>query len=431
MNCLKTLLCVAATCMVAATLRAQTYNDSVRTHTWSVYMQGGISGHHGVRSPLFDRSKQMIAPDLNLGMKYNIKPWVRVGANIGYTRMNATDKTILSQSSTQSGYPIGDHIGTLEVRSDRLQNRNKADLLGLDVNADFNILDIWHNRKLQWMNLYAGIGVGYMHGWNRNVQTTSFNETGIAQGDGYYNVYTHAYMESDSFRSQFNALYIPLSLSWEFDVHRRLTLGVIGQYKWIPTKADFSPKGIYSVGVVVRYNFVKSKSKVQQERIDYLNRRIEQAKAACAETTAALQRKAEAETEALKRREKELERQLAECQRSNAEKQPAAVDGAGSTAIYFDHNSDKLSPVNTERLRALAEQLKANDQRQIMLIGSANTVGADGVNRRLSDKRVNAVKKALTDAGIDDTRFKSSLSLGAYNMTADPECRRVIVVALE
>ena len=61
---LKNILGITVVPMATVTLQAQTYNDSVRVRTWSVYMQGGISSYHGVRSELFDNSKRTMAPDL-------------------------------------------------------------------------------------------------------------------------------------------------------------------------------------------------------------------------------------------------------------------------------------------------------------------------------------------------------------------------------
>ena len=40
---MKRLTIVAAVIATATTLQAQTYNDTVRTHTWSIYGQGGVS----------------------------------------------------------------------------------------------------------------------------------------------------------------------------------------------------------------------------------------------------------------------------------------------------------------------------------------------------------------------------------------------------
>lgn len=420
---LKSILGVTAAFMSAVTLQAQTYNDSVRTHTWSVYIQGGAGNHHGVRSELFHNSKRTITPDLNLGVKYNIHPRVRLGVNAGYTMLKSTDKHILSFTTTDNNYLIGDRPGTLEVKSNRLQNRNNTHLFGVDVNADFNILSFWPKRKAQWLNLYAGAGAGYMHGRNKNSQTWAYNETAIAEGDGYSNLYTHAYIKSAEEKKHFNALYIPLSLSLEFDVQRQLTVGVTGQYKYIPTKADFSPKGIYSAGIVIRYNFVKSKSKLQQKHIVDLYSQMEAGRADCANQTAILRRQAEEKTARLQKEADELKRQLEETGRAAAEKEREA-----GAAIYFDNNAWELSAEAREQLQQLVKRLKANPEKQIMLIGSANTVGHPQSNQKLSDKRLNTVKQFLSEQGIGDSRFKSEISLGDRGMTDSSDCRRVLVV---
>lgn len=290
---LKNILGITVVLMATVTLQAQTYNDSVRVRTWSVYMQGGISSYHGVRSELFDNSKRTMAPDLNLGVKYNIQPWVRLGVNAGYTMLKSSGNHSLSITTTDHNFLIGDRTGTLELKSDRLQNLNNTYLAGVDANADFNILEIWPKRKAQWLSLYAGAGVGYMRGWNRNSQTWSYNERATATGDAYFNGYSHSYLKSSEDKKHFNALYIPLSLSLEFDIQRQLTLGVIGQYKCIPTKSDFSPKGIYSAGVVIRYNFVKSKSKLQRKQIADLYSELDASQVDCASAKATLQRQSE------------------------------------------------------------------------------------------------------------------------------------------
>ena len=46
---LKRLTMAVAVLATAATLQAQTYNDTVRTHTWSVYVQGGGTVPHDMR----------------------------------------------------------------------------------------------------------------------------------------------------------------------------------------------------------------------------------------------------------------------------------------------------------------------------------------------------------------------------------------------
>lgn len=421
---LKCILGVTAAFLATVTLQAQTYNDSVRTHTWSVYIQGGASNYHGVRSELFDNSKRTISPDINWGVKYNIKPWVRVGVNAGYTMLKSTGKSILSSTTTDNNFFVGDHPATLEKRADRLQNSNSAYLLGLDANVDFNILQIWPERKAQWINLYAGMGVGYMHGWNRNSQTWSFNEKAVAEGDGYYNVYSHSYMKSSHDKTQFNALYVPLSLSLEFDVMRQLTLGAIGQYKYLPMKKEFSPKGIYSAGIVIRYNFVKSKSKLQHQQIVDLYSQLDTSRSDCNNEKIALQRKAKEDESRLRAQAEDLRRQLEG--KSNV---AVAKEGEACSVVYFENDSWDLSTESTKRLEQLVEQLKANSEMKVLLIGSANAVGRSGRNQKLSDNRLDSVKQFLLNHGISNARFSSEVSLGDRGMAINSDCRRVIIIA--
>ena len=364
-----------------------------------------------------------MAPDLNLGVKYNIQPWVRLGVNAGYTMLKSSGNHSLSITTTDHNFLIGDRTGTLELKSDRLQNLNNTYLAGVDANADFNILEIWPKRKAQWLSLYAGAGVGYMRGWNRNSQTWSYNERATATGDAYFNGYSHSYLKSSEDKKHFNALYIPLSLSLEFDIQRQLTLGVIGQYKCIPTKSDFSPKGIYSAGVVIRYNFVKSKSKLQRKQIADLYSELDASQVDCASAKATLQRQSREEMERLKKEADELKRQIESINST------AAGKGEETSAIiYFENDSWELSSKGGEQLQVLAEKLKTHPEKKIMLISSANTVGHENRNKKLSSNRLNTVKQFLLSQGVSDTQFKTEVSLGDYGMTTSSDCRRVIVI---
>lgn len=46
-----------------------------------------------------------------------------------------------------------------------------------------------------------------------------------------------------------------------------------------------------------------------------------------------------------------------------------------TSLIYFDNNACELSAEANEQLQQLAKQLKANPEKNILLIGSANTMG--------------------------------------------------------
>ena len=104
---IKRLTLAVAVLATAATLQAQTYNDTVRTHTWSVYIQGGGTLYHGMRGMDDIAKRKHIMPFGGVGVKYNIKPWVRLGLNLEYDMLRSLDKGMLS-TTTNRGYEIKD-----------------------------------------------------------------------------------------------------------------------------------------------------------------------------------------------------------------------------------------------------------------------------------------------------------------------------------
>ena len=63
-------------------------------------------------------------------------------------------------------------------------------------------------------------------------------------------------MKSHAFNEHVDAMYIPATLSLEYDLSSRWTAGVFGRYSCLPLNKDLTPKGMYSAGVVLRFNFV-------------------------------------------------------------------------------------------------------------------------------------------------------------------------------
>ena len=154
---IKRLTLAVAVLATAATLQAQTYNDTVRTHTWSVYIQGGGTLYHGMRGMDEIAKRKHIMPFGGVGVKYNIKPWVRLGLNLEYDMLRSLDKGMLS-TTTNKDYEIKDpstgktYPTTLETKMDRFQNRYTMQYAMADLNVDFNIMEFWHNRKAQQLN---------------------------------------------------------------------------------------------------------------------------------------------------------------------------------------------------------------------------------------------------------------------------------------
>lgn len=408
----------------AATLQAQTYNDTVRTHTWSVYIQGGGTLYHGMRGMDEIAKRKHIMPFGGVGVKYNIKPWVRLGLNLEYDMLRSLDKGMLS-TTTNRGYEIKDpstgktYPTTLETKMDRFQNRYTMQYAMADLNVDFNIMEFWHNRKAQQLNLWLGVGVGYLRGWSRNSTTFSYREMAVAKGEGYYNVYTHNYMKSHAFNDHVDAMYIPATLSLEYDLSSRWTAGVFGRYSYLPLNKDLTPKGMYSAGVVLRFNFV---SKVMpSNKARYYRALSEQAEMKAAYEQQLQDRQRENES---------LASQLSASQKDNAELKAMLDDCEKSKKltsydVYFTLNKSNITTQEKIRLRNFIQRLKKQGNYKLTIIGEASSDGPSSKNYKLSEERLNNVVYYLKKQGIEDFSIKLEKAIGDSNDCPKEECRRV------
>lgn len=421
---IKRLTLAVAVLATAATLQAQTYNDTVRTHTWSVYIQGGGTLYHGMRGMDEIAKRKHIMPFGGVGVKYNIKPWVRLGLNLEYDMLRSLDKGMLS-TTTNKDYEIKDpstgktYPTTLETKMDRFQNRFTMQYAMADLNVDFNIMEFWHNRKAQQLNLWLGVGVGYLRGWSRNSTTFSYREMAVAKGEGYYNVYTHNYMKSHAFNEHVDAMYIPATLSLEYDLSSRWTAGVFGRYSYLPLNKDLTPKGMYSAGVVLRFNFV---SKVMPSNKDRYYRALSEQ----AEMKAAYEQQLQDKL----RENESLASQLSASKKDNAELKAMLDDCEKSKKltsydVYFTLNKSNITTQEKIRLRNFIQRLKKQGNYKLTIIGEASSDGPSSKNYKLSEERLNNVVDYLKKRGIQDFSIKLEKAIGDSNDCPKEECRRV------
>ena len=359
-----------------------------------------------------------------VGVKYNIKPWVRLGLNLEYDMLRSLDKGMLS-TTTNRGYEIKDpstgknYPTTLETKMDRFQNRYTMQYAMADLNVDFNIMEFWHNRKAQQLNLWLGVGVGYLRGWSRNSTTFSYREMAVAKGEGYYNVYTHNYMKSHAFNEHVDAMYIPATLSLEYDLSSRWTAGVFGRYSYLPLNKDLTPKGMYSAGVVLRFNFV---SKVMpSNKARYYRALSEQAE---------MKATYEQQLQDKLRENESLASQLSASKKDNAELKAMLDDCEKSKKltsydVYFTLNKSNITTQEKIRLRNFIQRLKEQGNYKLTIIGEASSDGPSSKNYKLSEERLNNVVDYLRKRGIEDFSIKLEKAIGDSNDCPKEECRRV------
>ena len=409
-----------------APLHAQkTYNDTVRTHTWSVYVQGGVGSHTTLRGSTHVDGKKMLAPNAALGVKYNIKPWIRIGLNAGWNMLRQGDQGTLTSTVTNPNFTISGKTGTLTTRSVRLQDRETDHLVGLDLNFDLNFMDIWHHRRAQKFNLWLGAGIGVIKNYGHFNDTWAYDESAVASGSDHMNIYEHEYITSSAECFHALGMYIPLSLSAEWDLAPHWTVGAIGQYKIIPTNKDCLPKSLWSAGVVVRYNFVGHKQGIYswKEKYSQLMDDLSAARMAqenCERSSAELQKmldEANAKARALQNDNDRLRNQP----------KPVAEKVAEGGIVYFSNDSKDLDDNAMATIKKVAEGLKSDSGRNIILVGSANTPGSMSYNKKLSEKRVSSVREALINEGVKESQIKETYAVGEYGMNADEVCRRVII----
>jgi len=75
--------------------------------------------------------------------------------------------------------------------------------------------------------------------------------------------------------------------------------------------------------------------------------------------------------------------------------------------VVFETGKADLKPGAADRLRPLAEYLKANPNVQVRIDGHTDAQGSDDYNLRLSEDRAGSVRAALVAMGVDSARIQA------------------------
>ena len=404
-------------------------NSELRHRTWSVYTQGGLSWATGVWYRNLDakRSYRQSAA-AGGGVDFTIRPWVRVGAEYIWSRYRREQRLSALNAETMPVKAYGNYM----------MNLHNAKL-----GVGLNLMEIWPERRAQWLNIWAGTGAGYTFGRGNeygihfsNTLTQGGQTTPLTGGASISNddaITITGNVRTTNRHERFNAFYIPASLHVEADLCRRLTVGLKGEADWLLNRGDIAPKGYAFALVTLRYNLVPSRARVQRAyyegeisalggRLDALRLEADRSRARADEAEEALRL---AET-----RNADLQGLLSDCEecRARAEAEAVASAAPASHFVQFDHNSTHVGGAEADRLRAFARSVRGE---RLSLVAEASTPGGEDYNVRLSERRLRRVVEILVGEGLPAGDLRPATAIGARNGKPSAEGRRVTITVVK
>ena len=395
-------------------------NNDLRTRTWSIYAQGGLSWATDVWYQNLDAKRSYKqAPAVGGGVDFTIRPWVRVGAEYLWSRYRREQRFSTLDTKTMPIKAYGNYM----------MNLHNAKL-----GVDFNLMELWPRRRAQWLNIWAGTGVGYTFAkgneygiYVSNTKTVDGTTTPFVEGESIGNngsITITGNVQTKNRHEKFNTFYVPASLHIEADVSRRFTIGLKGEIDWLLNRKDIAPKNLVFALATVRYNFVPSRARVQRayyegaiatlnDRVNALQREASEAKADAD--------KAESARRQAEQQNADLQRRLQDCENS---KPTVATAVQPSHFVQFDHNSSYMSRAEADRLKAFARSVKGQ---KLALVAEASTPGTEGYNQSLSEHRLTRVVEALVKEGFALEDLHPTTAIGEQNGKPSAEGRRVTI----
>ncbi len=404
-------------------------NSELRHRTWSFYTQGGLSWATGVWYRNIDakRSYRQSAA-AGGGVDFTIRPWVRVGAEYIWSRYRREQRLSALDAETMPVKAYGNYM----------MNIHNAKL-----GVGLNLMEIWPERRAQWLNIWAGTGAGYTFGRGNeygihfsNTLTQGGQTTPLTGGASISNddaITITGNVRTTNRHERFNAFYIPASLHVEADLCRRLTVGLKGEMDWLLNRGDIAPKGYAFALVTLRYNLVPSRARVQRAyyegeisalggRLDALRLEADRSRARADEAEEALRL---AETQ-----NADLQGLLSDCEECRARARAEAVASAAPAShfVQFDHNSTHVGGAEADRLRAFARSVRGE---RLALVAEASTPGGEDYNVRLSERRLRRVVEILVGEGLPAGDLRPATAIGARNGKPSAEGRRVTITVVK
>ena len=397
------------------------------TSTWSLYAEGGATMVHGLGMSSVDAAPGMnIFPEIGAGVSFNIRPWIRLGANYDFSKYAREQRFSEFQPLE---IPAGE--GTLsEQYGGLVYSKMWTHYHAADATIEFNLMELWRNRKDKRFNLYAGAGFGWLFAKGNTYDISMGHERWSESYKETINTWLNAVNTSH----KYDVGYVPMLLSAEFDISPVVTVGLQGNYKRL-LSCDNAPKGIGTASVVLRLNILGTKSGYKST-----GRKLRESELALAAMTVAgaaakadCEASGKAKDEALASAMSEnasLKEQVETLGKENAELKARRTNEAlEKLTVQFSNDSFKLSAAAKADLDAFAERMKAFNETELVVVGEASATGASGHNQRLSELRIETVLDYLRKQGVDCSRaFRQPL--GDSGKDASDAARRATILVV-
>lgn len=219
-----------------------------RVSTWSLYAEGGATMVHGLEMSSVDAAPGMnIFPEIGAGVSFDVRPWFRFGLNYDFSKYAREQRFSEFQplEIPDGGEELAERYGGLAYA--RMWTHYHA----ADLTFEFNMMELWKNRNDKRFDLYVGTGFGWLFAKGNTYDISMGHE----RWSESYKETINTWLNAVNTRHKFNAGYVPILLSAEFDISPVITVGLQGNYKHLlDSGSDYVPKGIGTASAVLRIN---------------------------------------------------------------------------------------------------------------------------------------------------------------------------------
>jgi outer membrane protein OmpA-like peptidoglycan-associated protein len=126
--------------------------------------------------------------------------------------------------------------------------------------------------------------------------------------------------------------------------------------------------------------------------------------------------------------ERELRQAMAQQEQASIRRQQEVLQATFDSSVFFDFDSAKLKPGGRRELERVAEVLNKYRKTTIRVEGHTDKTGPEEYNQKLSERRAQAVQKALIQMGVIEERIKAVGYGETQPVSSDPARNRRVEI---